>query len=159
MKNTVNSTAVILLALTLAACSRSESPVTTDPVDTTPPTTEPAPATEQAAEPVKPADPKPDTDNTPDNATLAKWMGKWIGVEATYLTIKPADEFYGIELADLDGPKMYKGTGRGDHISFERNGKTETIRATDGDGTGMKWLAGKKDCLVITKESEGYCRD
>ena len=54
---------------------------------------------------------------------------------------------------------MYKGTGRGDHISFERNGKTETIRATDGDGTGMKWLAGKKDCLVITKESEGYCRD
>jgi len=36
--------------------------------------------------------------------------------------------------------------------------KTETIRATDGAGTGMKWLADRKDCLVVTVGSEGFCR-
>ena len=35
---------------------------------------------------------------------------------------------------------------------------TETIIATSGKGTGMKWLADKHDCLVI-KPGEGYCRD
>jgi hypothetical protein len=39
-----------------------------------------------------------------------------------------------------------------------RDGTTETIRATDGAGTGMKWLANKTDCLVVTVGSEGFCR-
>ena len=93
------------------------------------------------------------------NSTAVNLPALTLIAECTYLKIEPTDEFYGIELADLDGPKMYKGTGRGDHISFERNGKTETTRTTDGDGTRVKWPAGKKDCLVITKEWEGYCHD
>ena len=50
--------------------------------------------------------------------------------------------------------------GRGDQavLEFERDGVQETVRAGDGDATGMKWLAGRKDCLVV-KAGEGYCRD
>ena len=29
---------------------------------------------------------------------------------------------------------------------------------TDGDATGLKYLAGKKDCLTV-EPGEGYCRD
>jgi hypothetical protein len=31
------------------------------------------------------------------------------------------------------------------------------LRATDGAGTGMKWLADKTDCLVVAP-GEGFCR-
>ena len=39
-----------------------------------------------------------------------------------------------------------------------RDGRAESIAATTGDETGMKWLAGKTNCLTI-KVGEGYCRD
>jgi len=41
---------------------------------------------------------------------------------------------------------------------FERDGLQESIRPTNGDETGMKWLAGKKNCLTV-RPGEGYCRD
>jgi hypothetical protein len=34
----------------------------------------------------------------------------------------------------------------------------ESIRATDGPATGMKWLSDKSNCLTI-RSGEGYCRD
>jgi hypothetical protein len=34
----------------------------------------------------------------------------------------------------------------------------ETLEARNGDETGMKWLAGKTDCLTV-KPGEGYCLD
>lgn len=34
----------------------------------------------------------------------------------------------------------------------------ETIRATNGPGTGMKWLADKRNCFVI-RPGEGFGRD
>ena len=47
----------------------------------------------------------------------------------------------------------------GDAIVFERDGKTESIRATNGTGTGMKYYGDDRtDCLVITEGSEGFCR-
>ena len=36
-----------------------------------------------------------------------------------------------------------------DHIQFKRNGRVESIRATGGPDTGMKWLADKSRCLTI----------
>ena len=36
-------------------------------------------------------------------------------------------------------------------------GKQEKIYATNGIGTGMKWLADKNDCLAI-RPGEGFCR-
>ena len=34
----------------------------------------------------------------------------------------------------------------------------ETITATDGEATGMKWLLDKQNCLTV-RSGEGYCRD
>jgi hypothetical protein len=78
--------------------------------------------------------------------------------EGTYLEISKSGDTYEIRIKDLDKVQTYRGTATSDGISFKRNGKAETIRSGNGERTGMKWLADKKDCLVIRK-SEGYCRD
>ena len=54
--------------------------------------------------------------------------------------------------------RTFAGVAAADSIEFRRDGVTESIRATNGDATGMKWLAGKANCLTI-KRGEGYCRD
>lgn len=86
------------------------------------------------------------------------WIGRWNGPEGTYLSIAKGETGYALEIADLDGPKRYTAQVEGDHLAFERNGVTESIRATDGKQTGMKWLQDKSSCLTI-KTGEGYCRD
>lgn len=113
----------------------------------------------------EPAASVPATDSTaatpaaqpPTPAT--NWVGRWPGPEGTYLAISAEGEGYRIELADLDAPKVYTGKLEGDAIVFERDGKTESIRATNGTGTGMKYYGDDRtDCLVITEGSEGFCR-
>jgi hypothetical protein len=54
--------------------------------------------------------------------------------------------------------QTYRGTATGESISFERNGKAETIRSGNGQQTEMKWLADKRNCLVI-RLGEASCRD
>ena len=54
------------------------------------------------------------------------------------------------------GAKQGVGTSAG--IAFTRPDGKQLLRASDGDATGLKWLAGKKDCLKV-KDGEGYCRD
>jgi hypothetical protein len=99
------------------------------------------------------------------NATAAglptdAWVGKWIGVEGLVLDIQPAGErgHYMLSVTLLDGTKSYEGTAEGDMIRFTRNGRPESIRAATGDQTGLKWLAGKTNCLMI-QQGEGFCRD
>ncbi|WP_428384278.1 hypothetical protein [Nevskia ramosa] len=87
-----------------------------------------------------------------------QWIGRWNGPEGTYLSIAKSEGGYALEIADLDGPKPYAARTAGDHLVFDRNGKTESIRATDGKQTGMKWLQDKSNCLTINA-GEGYCRD
>ena len=116
------------------------------------------------------ASPSTSPSGSPANK-LESWVGKWQGVEGTYLTItkkteaedktKPAatgDEKFTIVIANLDKPSTYEGIAKGDHIEFVRNGKTETIKAATGAETGMKYLENEKNCLVVTKGSEGFCR-
>jgi hypothetical protein len=86
------------------------------------------------------------------------WLGRWIGPEGTYLEIAGGDGAYEITVKDLDRARTFTGLGVGDGIQFRRDETNETLKATDGDATGMKWLAGKKNCLTI-KQGEGYCRD
>jgi uncharacterized protein YecT (DUF1311 family) len=93
------------------------------------------------------------TTNDPD-----KWPGKWIGPEGTYLLISKNGDKYTIEIHSLDGPATYEGTSADDHIEFQRDGKTQAIRAGSGEETGMKWLLDKKNCLII-RTGEGFCRD
>jgi len=86
------------------------------------------------------------------------WVGRWTGPEGTYLDVAAANGGYEITIKDLDNARTFKGSAAGNHIDFERDGMKESLRSTDGNGTGMKWLAGKADCLTV-KPGEGYCRD
>lgn len=86
------------------------------------------------------------------------WMGRWTGPEGTLLDLSRSGGVYTVKITSLDGPATYEGKGVGDHIEFQRDGKLETIRATNGQETGMKWLAEKTNCLTI-RQSEGFCRD
>ena len=88
----------------------------------------------------------------------AAWMGKWNGPEGTYLDLSVRDGGYAVVVANLDGPITFDGRAVDGGIAFEREGKTEIIKAGDGVATGMKWLADKKNCLVINV-GEGFCRD
>ena len=92
------------------------------------------------------------------SATTDSWLGRWIGPEGTYLKISGGKGSYEITIMDLDRARTFQGTTVRDHIEFQRDGTNESLNASNGDGTGMKWLAGKTDCLR-TKPGEGFCRD
>jgi hypothetical protein len=87
-----------------------------------------------------------------------KWLGQWNGPEGTLLRLEGGRGKYEITIQDLDGARNYQGNATGDRIQFDRDGNIETIRATNGMETGMKWLSEKSNCLTI-RPGEGYCRD
>jgi hypothetical protein len=86
------------------------------------------------------------------------WIGAWTGPEGTSLKLSKANAGYRLVITNLDGPRDFHGLGVDGSIQFERDGVTESLRASDGKATGMKWLAEKRDCLTV-KPGEGYCRD
>ena len=86
-----------------------------------------------------------------------RWIGQWTGPEGGFLRIEGSGGRYELTIQNLDGPRKFAGAAAGDTIVFERDGVKESVHATDGNATGMKWLAGKSDCLTI-KTGEGYCR-
>ena len=91
------------------------------------------------------------------------YTGRWIGVEGMVLDIAPAPTGapgrYTLTMQwDLDNKGSFDGVAAGDTITFDRNGLRETLRPTNGAATGLKYLAGKTDCLTV-KPGEGYCRD
>ncbi len=87
-----------------------------------------------------------------------EWLGQWTGPEGTFLKLAGGQGVYEVTIQNLDGPSTYTGKAVGDHVEFERQGAKESIRASNGQATGMKWLADKKNCLTI-KAGEGYCKD
>jgi hypothetical protein len=90
-------------------------------------------------------------------AATDAWLGRWRGPEGTYLHIGGGGGRYQLTIADLDGPRVFEGVAEGGSIVFERDGKRETLRPTDGRGTGMKWLAEEANCVVVVP-GEGFCR-
>lgn len=148
MRKIIITTAFAAATLILGACgetpTRPNSTPVTAPSATAPPAT-PSPTTTPAAD-VK-TDPKAET-----------LVGKWQGVEGTYLNITEKDGKYSVEIKDLDKAETFDGTKKGDVIEFTRKGKTETVKHATGEETGMKYLLEEKNCVVITKGSEGYCR-
>jgi hypothetical protein len=74
------------------------------------------------------------------------------------MVIAASDGAYAVTVSNLDGPRTFAATPTEDGLAFERDGLRESIRATDGAGTGMKWLQTKRDCLVV-RQGEGFCRD
>jgi hypothetical protein len=132
---------------TFAACTPDNKPATTPPVSS------PSPVASPSASPTgSPAA------GDKKVSKVDAWAGKWTGVEGTYLNLTKKGDKYTVEIANLDGPKTYEGTAKGDTIEFTRNGKTETIKAATGAETGMKYLEKETNCLVVTKGSEGFCR-
>ena len=132
--------AVLALALSLAACGDR---------DTANPTAPASPAPAQAPAPTPAPPPAPGTD---------QWIGQWNGPEGSFVRITGGGGHYEVTVQNLDGPRTFIGTTKGDTIEFERDGKRESLRASNGEQTGMKWLGEKKDCLTV-RAGEGYCRD
>jgi heat shock protein HslJ len=114
--------------------------------------------------------------NAPDigsTATLSAMAlaGLWIGPEGTSLTVEPiastVPQKYRLNFVLLDGPLSVVGDEKASEIIFTRNFQPLTIRAGTGDETGMKYLLGKTNCIVVsgTKSDgmptppEGYCND
>lgn len=97
----------------------------------------------------------------PANASAGApdYSGRWTGVEGMYLVVTPKPGGgVGLEMQwDLDHKGTFDGNVTPDGIQFVRDGVTETLKPSDGDATGLKYLAGKKDCLTV-KSGEGYCR-
>jgi hypothetical protein len=85
------------------------------------------------------------------------WIGQWIGPEGTFLRLDGGGGRYTITIQNLDGPMTYQGIAVAGQIQFHRNGRKESLRATNGVGTGMKWLSDKTVCLTVLP-GEGYCR-
>lgn len=128
---------VFLLAMTisLAACSRGPASGNTAATARPAPTATAAPA--------------------PDSR-----LGRWTGVEGMYLIVGKGEApgRYALEMRwDLDHAGSFVGIAEGDAIRFERAGKRETLRPTDGAATGLKYLADKTECLTV-RDGEGYCR-
>jgi len=102
---------------------------------------------------------KPATSSDPSTSAVTdKWLGQWNGPEGTFLRLEGGRGKYQVTIQNLDGPRTYQGAAAGAQIQFDRNGEKESIRATNGAETGMKWLRDKSDCLTI-RPGEGYCRD
>ncbi len=117
-----------------------------------------------ACEPAsKPAAPAPavtaPTPAAPAPAAAAALVGRWTGPEGLYLEIA-ADGAGGYTVKNrwsLDDEGEFSGRAATDGIVVERGGKMVLLRPGTGDETGMKYLQGKRDCIV-GDPGEGYCR-
>lgn len=129
----------LLLALgTLAACGRA-SVVANDTANT------PAATPSASAAPSR---------------TERHYLGRWTGVEGMYVDVAKRTGG-GVTLTmqwDLDHKGRFDGSVTAEGLRFMRDGVAEVAVPGSGDATGLKWLAGKNDCLIV-KAGEGYCRD
>ena len=96
--------------------------------------------------------------HAPAGAWFDEWVGDWTGPEGTFLKLAKAGDGYSVTIRSLDGTTAYDGRVVRDHIEFRRGGRTESLRATGGQDTGMKWLLDKQRCLTV-RAGEAYCRD
>ncbi len=146
-------------AAVTAACSGGAAdnrPAASSPTPAASPTVSASPTPVQTVSPTPAASPAGDAKT--DGKAVENLIGKWNGPEGTYLEVAKKDGKFAIAIKDLDAVANFEGTAKGNVIEFTRDGKTETIKAATGDETGMKYLAGKKNCVVVTEGSEGFCK-
>lgn len=92
-----------------------------------------------------------------------RWLGRWRGVEGTNLVVARSPGagagHYRLTMRyTLDDKGVFDGVADGEAIRFTRPDGAHELVAARGDETGLKWLAGKRDCLMVMP-GEGYCRD
>lgn len=148
---------LVFAVVAITACSdRTPAPATPaapEAVSATPsPSVEPAPTPAAEAMPTPPA--------TEAAMLEADYLGRWTGVEGMYLDIasKPGGGVRVQMQWDLDHRGTFDGSVTAEGLRFMRDGVAETAVPGIGDATGLKYLAGKQDCLVV-KPGEAYCRD
>lgn len=149
---------LVLALLGIAACKPADIPANDTPVAEGAVVTSANEAALDSAEAV-PADEGGD-DDTDAAADTPDLTGRWVGVEGMVLTVggggRPGTYTLTMQY-DLDHKGVFAGTASGDGIAFIRDGQSLMLRPTDGAATGLKYLAGKTDCLTV-KSGEGYCR-
>lgn len=143
-------TSLILAApaalMLLAGCEKAEAPAPADTMTTDVPV-ETAPMGEEI-------------DSAAASHRFASWAGRWTGPEGLYVAVTPAAPGrYRLEMqSDLDTKGVYDGQDSEHGIRFRRGGEWLSLHRGSGDESGLKYLAGKQECLVV-KAGEGYCRD
>ncbi len=155
---------IVVAAMLLGGCGaaerRSEGRATQAEIDnsaqaTIAPPVAPTPTPGESAT----ATPTPVASASDTPVDTARYLGRWTGVEGMFLVVAPSPEGVTLDMQyDLDHRATFAGTVGADGIAFTRGGMAETLRPGDGAATGLKWLADKRDCLVV-KTGEGYCRD
>lgn len=90
------------------------------------------------------------------------WIGTWTGVEGTMLKIEKGGVPGRYRITnkwalDDDAVGTFNGYATPQGIAFRRPGGRKRLVAGDGAATGLKWLADKKECLIVAP-GEGYCR-
>lgn len=95
---------------------------------------------------------KPDAD-----PAIGGWLGLWTGPEGTSLVVGRTGGEYEVIIRNLDGPRRFTAVPDPTGLRFTRDGVGETLHHGDGKATGMKWLSGKTNCLIV-KAGEGFCR-
>ena len=146
-----------LIAVLFVAAVGALGACTTTPEVKPLPNVAPSPVAPVASPAVSPSvDPKAPA--AVPSAKVTALEGKWPGAEGSFLNVTKKGEKYSVEIKTGDKTDTFDGVAKGDSIEFKRKDKVETIKAATAEETGMKWLAGEKNCVVITKGSEGYCR-
>lgn len=94
-------------------------------------------------------------------ATETAYLGKWVGPEGLVLevTAKPGGGVAINNQWTLDDKGKFEGSITAEGLRWMRGTTPVSAVLTSGDATGMKWLAGKKNCLTVAAGSEAYCRD
>lgn len=95
----------------------------------------------------------------PKPAAAEAWTGRWVGPEGLVMEIAAAGpgRYKVTNQYTLDARGVFAGRAESGVLLVERAGQVVRVRKGTGDETGMKWLAGKADCLVVGP-GEGYCR-
>lgn len=156
MRRSILLTIISVATFAFAACTPEVKPVNNTPAATPAASPVSSPVASPAASPTG----SPAADDKTPVAKADALAGRWQGAEGTFLNVTKKGDKFEIEIKNLDpASKKFEGTAKGDVIEFTRDGKPATIKTATGDETGMKWLAGKKNCVVITKGTEGYCKD
>lgn len=98
-----------------------------------------------------------------ETSPVDAWLGRWDGPEGLFLNVArhpgglPRVQLTIKDNLDSTGTR-YLGHVEGQTIRFTRGGAEQAIRAGNGAETGFKWLAAKRDCLIVVQNQEGYCR-
>ncbi len=157
---------IVGVALLVAGCGaterRDEGRATQAAIDnsaeaTLVPVATPTPGASASASATPTPTPAPSASGTSADAT--PYLGRWIGVEGMVLNVASVPTGVTLDMQyDLDNRGTFAGTVGPQGIAFTRNGLAETLKPGDGAATGLKYLADKRDCLIV-KSGEGYCRD